>query len=157
MAITRLLIQINFFFWMFLLFIYILSLKRSYVMWYRISENRLACEQALIFVVIIDVARAAKPRATSRRGVWYVKIISQKKKSFIVPDPSPARCTRRLVTRGFAARATSVITTKRRARSQLKTDMNVLSKRPSCAIYISAIFRERKSNFDTSSCCYYVF
>ena len=29
---------------------------------------KLACEQALIFVVIIDVARAAKPRVTSRRA-----------------------------------------------------------------------------------------
>ena len=51
----------------------------------------LACEQALIFVVIKDVVRAAKPRVK-------------------VPDLSPARCARRLVTRDFAARATSFIT-----------------------------------------------
>ena len=38
--------------------------------------------------------------------------------SFLVPDLSPARCARRLVTRGFAARATSFITTKMRACSQ---------------------------------------
>ena len=31
-------------------------------------ELNLACEQALIFVVIIGVARAAKPRVTSRRA-----------------------------------------------------------------------------------------
>ena len=30
--------------------------------------KQLACEQALIFVVIKDVARAAKPRVTSRRA-----------------------------------------------------------------------------------------
>ena len=35
-----------------------------------------------------------------------------------MPDLSPARCARRLVTRGFAARATSFITTKMRACSQ---------------------------------------
>ena len=45
--------------------------------------------------------------------------------SFLVPDLSPARCARRLVTRGFAARATSFsatsfITTKMRACSQAK-------------------------------------
>ena len=45
-----------------------------------------ACEQALIFVVIIDVTRAANAR--------------------------------RFVTRGFAARVTSIITTKMRACSQ---------------------------------------
>ena len=33
-----------------------------------ITEGSLACEQALIFVVIKDVARAAKPRVTSRRA-----------------------------------------------------------------------------------------
>ena len=38
--------------------------------------------------------------------------------SFLVPDLSPARCARRLVTRGFADRATSFITTKMRACSQ---------------------------------------
>ena len=37
------------------------------------AEIKVACEQALIFVVIIDVARAAKPRVTSRRGVWHEK------------------------------------------------------------------------------------
>ena len=40
--------------------------------------------------------------------------------SFLVPDPSPARCARRLVTRGFTARATSIITTKMRACSQAR-------------------------------------
>ena len=32
------------------------------------ARIKLACEQALIFVVIIGVARAAKPRVTSRRA-----------------------------------------------------------------------------------------
>ena len=32
------------------------------------NRRALACEQALIFVVINDVARAAKPRVTSRRA-----------------------------------------------------------------------------------------
>ena len=33
-----------------------------------IQMTAIACEQALIFVVIKDVARAAKPRVTSRRA-----------------------------------------------------------------------------------------
>ena len=34
----------------------------------RVFISSLACEQALIFVIIKDVARAAKPRVTSRRA-----------------------------------------------------------------------------------------
>ena len=75
----------------------------------------LACEQALIFVVIIDVARAAiffiidvaraaKPRVTSRRAHR--------------AGEGSCQTPRWLVTRGFAARTTSIITTKMRACSQ---------------------------------------
>ena len=61
------------------------------------------------------MARAAKPRVTSRRAQ---RAGERSGTRFLVPDISPARCARRLVTRGFAARATSFITTKMRACSQ---------------------------------------
>ena len=86
----------------------------------------LACEQALIFVVIIDVARAAKPRVTNRQAQRAGEGSGTSGTvSFLVPDPSPARCARRFVTRGFAARATSIITTKMRACSQATSVRNI--------------------------------
>ena len=54
-----------------------------------------------------------------REGGAHVELLSRGCKRGLVPDLSPAR---RLVTRGFAARATSFITTKMRACSQAKSD-----------------------------------
>ena len=69
------------------------------------------------------MARAAKPRVTNRRAQRAGERSVTRKCSFFVPDLSPARSARRLVSRGFAARATSFsatsfITTKMRACSQ---------------------------------------
>ena len=47
-------------------------------------------------------------------GLRHKKQWRPRRLSFLVPDPSPARYARRLVIPGFAARATSVTTTKTR-------------------------------------------
>ena len=80
------------------------------------GNAKIACEQALIFVVIIDVARTAS--AASRR---------ESRLSFC-QTPRLSHFARPLVTRGFAARATSIITTKMRACSQAnaKTARSIL-------------------------------
>ena len=63
--------------------------------------------------------------------------------SFLVPDLSPARCARRLVTRGFAARATSFITTKMRACSQAIPLVEVLLYLLNCSMVL--IRREKET------------
>ena len=70
------------------------------------------------------MARAAKPRVTNQRA-GEGSGTRNERLSFLVPDPSAARCAGRLVSRGFAARATSIITTKLRACSQASTSYKI--------------------------------